>query len=356
MALQILWADDEIDLLKPHIMFLEQKGFEVDTINNGAEAIDMAKEKSYDLIFLDENMPGISGLEALSEIKKIRPSTPIIMITKSEEEHIMESAIGKNISDYLIKPVNPNQILLSIKKNIDQSRLVSEETTSSYQQEFRQIGMRLMDRLDIQDWKELNEKLIYWDLKMDKSNDKSMQEIFQMQKKEANQLFSRFIEKNYLDWINGTSDETPILSHTLFSKKIAPFIDDKKTFLIVVDNLRLDQWKVLKPIFSQYFAVEEEDSYFSILPTATQYSRNAIFAGLMPSEIRKRFPNEWVEEEDEGGKNNSEDIFLKDQLKRLGKNYKTSYNKITNNTKGKKLVDNFNDLLQNDFNVLISFA
>ena len=353
MALQILWADDEIDLLKPHIMFLEQKGFEVDKINNGAEAIDMVNEKNYDLIFLDENMPGISGLEALGEIKKIRPSIPIIMITKSEEEHIMESAIGKNISDYLIKPVNPNQILLSIKKNIDKSRLISEETTSSYQQEFRQIGMRLMDRLDINDWKELNEKLIYWDLKMDKSNDKSMQEIFQMQKKEANLLFCRFIEKNYLNWVNGTADETPILSHTLFTKKIAPFIDDKKTFLIVVDNLRYDQWKVLKPIFNQYFTIEDEDSYFSILPTATQYSRNSIFAGLMPSEIRKRFPNEWVEEEEEGGKNNSEDVFLNDQLKRLGKNLKTSYNKITNNTKGKKLVDNFNDLLQNDFNTIV---
>jgi len=353
MALQILWADDEIDLLKPHIMFLEQKGFEVDIINNGSEAIDMVKDKSYDLVFLDENMPGISGLEALTEIKKIRANLPVIMITKSEEEHIMESAIGKNISDYLIKPVNPNQILLSIKKNIDKSRLVSEETTSSYQQEFRKIGMRLMDRLDLNDWKELNEQLIYWDLQMDKSNDKSMQEIFRMQKKEANQLFSRFIEKNYLDWVNGIADEIPVLSHTLFKKKIAPYIDDKKTFLIVVDNLRYDQWKVLKPIFNQYFTVEEEDSYYSILPTATQYSRNAIFAGLMPSEIRKRFPNEWVEEEDEGGKNNSEDVFLLDQMKRLGKTMKTSYNKITNNTKGKKLVDNFNDLLQNDFNTIV---
>ncbi|MEN9002606.1 MAG: response regulator, partial [Flavobacteriales bacterium] len=204
MAAKILWADDEIDLLKPHIMFLEQKEFEVDTINNGAEAIEMVENKNYDIVFLDENMPGISGLEALSEIKRLRPSLPVIMITKSEEEAIMESAIGKDISDYLIKPVNPNQILLSIKKNIDQSRLVSEETTSSYQQEFRQIAMRLMDRLDIEDWKEMNDSLAYWELKMDKSNDKSMSEIFEMQKKEANQQFSKFIEENYLSWLNGT--------------------------------------------------------------------------------------------------------------------------------------------------------
>ena len=198
MAVRILWADDEIDLLKPHIMFLEQRECKVDTINNGGEAIDMVKENPYDIVFLDENMPGISGLEALTEIKKLRPNLPIIMITKSEEESIMESAIGKDIADYLIKPVNPNQILLSIKKNIDKTRLVSEETTSSYQQEFRKIGMRLMDRLDIEDWKELNEQLVYWELQMDKSEDKSMMEIFEMQKKEANQLFGRFIENNWV--------------------------------------------------------------------------------------------------------------------------------------------------------------
>ena len=353
MAVRILWADDEIDLLKPHIMFLEQRDCEVDTINNGSEAIDMVKENTYDIVFLDENMPGISGLEALTEIKRVSPNLPIIMITKSEEESIMESAIGKNISDYLIKPVNPNQILLSIKKNIDKSRLVSEETTSSYQQEFRKIGMKLMDRLDIQDWKELNEQLIYWELQMDKSKDKSMMEIFEMQKKEANQLFARFIEKNYLSWLNGTSDETPILSHTLFNKKIAPHVREKSTFLIVIDNFRYDQWKVLKPYLSESFDIEEEETYFSILPTATQYARNAIFAGLMPSEIRKRFPNKWVEEEDEGGKNNFEEDFLLDQLKRLGINKKTSYTKITTNQKGKKLVDNFSDLLKNEFNVIV---
>jgi DNA-binding response OmpR family regulator len=353
MAANILWADDEIDLLKPHIMFLEQKGYAVDTSNNGDEAIDMVKDKHYDLVFLDENMPGISGLETLTEIKKLKPALPIIMITKSEEETLMETAIGRNISDYLIKPVNPNQILLSIKKNIDQNRLISEETTSSYQQEFRQIGMKLMDRLDIDDWKDLYKELVYWDLKMDKSNDKSMEEIFSMQKKEANLLFCRFIENNYLDWINGTADETPVLSNSLFSKKVAPHIDDKKTFLIVVDNFRYDQWKVLQPIINKLFTIEEEDSYFSILPTATQYARNSIFAGLMPSEIRRRFPDKWVEEEDEGGKNNFEQDFLLDQLKRLGKNLKTSYNKITNFTKGKKLLDNFDNLFNNDFNVIV---
>lgn len=353
MAANILWADDEIELLKPHIMFLEQKGYHVDTINNGDEAIDMVKENKYDLVFLDENMPGLTGLETLTEIKKLSPSLPIIMITKSEEEHIMETAIGRNISDYLIKPVNPNQILLSIKKNVDKSRLVSEETTSSYQQEFRQISMRLMDRLDIYDWKKLFEDLVYWDLKMDQSSDKSMSEIFTMQKKEANQQFCKYFEDNYLEWLTDQSDEIPVLSHTLISKKVAPYINDNKTFFLVIDNLRYDQWKVMQPVFNKYFTVEEEDMYFSILPTATQYARNSLFAGLMPSEIKKRFPNKWVEEYEEGSKNNFEEDFLLENLKRLGKNVKTSYNKITNLNKGKKLVENFSDLLQNDFNVIV---
>lgn len=353
MAANILWADDEIELLKPHILFLEQKGYSVDTINNGDEAIDMVKEKGYDLVFLDENMPGLTGLETLTEIKKIKPSLPIIMITKSEEETIMETAIGRNISDYLIKPVNPNQILLSIKKNVDKSRLVSEETTSSYQQEFRQISMKLMDRLDIDDWKKLYDELVYWDLKMDESSDKSMAEIFHMQKKEANQQFCKFIEENYLDWINGQSDEVPVLSHNLISKKVAPHLKGNKTFLLVIDNLRYDQWKIMQPIFSEYFIIEEDEMYYSILPTATQYARNSIFAGLMPSEIKRRFPKLWKDEDEEGSKNNHEEDFLLDQLKRLGQTVKTSYNKITNLEKGKKLVESFNDLLQNDFNVVV---
>ncbi len=353
MAANILWADDEIELLKPHILFLEQKGYSVDTINNGDEAIDMVKEKGYDLVFLDENMPGLTGLETLTEIKKIKPSLPIIMITKSEEETIMETAIGRNISDYLIKPVNPNQILLSIKKNVDKSRLVSEETTSSYQQEFRQISMKLMDRLDIDDWKKLYDELVYWDLKMDESSDKSMAEIFHMQKKEANQQFCKFIEENYLDWINGQSDEVPVLSHNLISKKVAPHLKGNKTFLLVIDNLRYDQWKIMQPIFSEYFTIEEDEMYYSILPTATQYARNSIFAGLMPSEIKRRFPKLWKDEDEEGSKNNHEEDFLLDQLKRLGQTVKTSYNKITNLEKGKKLVESFNDLLQNDLNVVV---
>ncbi|MEY4659503.1 MAG: hypothetical protein RJB36_1269 [Bacteroidota bacterium] len=349
---KILWADDEIELLKPHILFLEAKGYHVDSVTNGQDAIEKALEKNYDIIFLDENMPGLTGLETLFQIKEQKPLVPIVMITKSEEEHIMEEAIGSKIADYLIKPVNPNQILLSIKKNLDQSKLVSQKTNSNYQQEFRQLGMQLMGRMDADEWKEFYAKLVYWELELDRIEDSGMREIFDMQKKEANKLFCDFIEDNYLDWVNGTED-SPQMIHTLVKDKIAPFIGKEKTAVLVIDNLRFDQWKMIEPILSRYFSKEEEEIVFSILPTATHYARNAFFAGLLPSEIEKRFPNLWKNEEDEGGKNMHEKEFLDAQLKRLGKNVKWSYNKITNVEAGKKLSDTFHTWKENDVNFIV---
>jgi CheY-like chemotaxis protein len=352
MHVKILWADDEIELLKPHILFLESKGYVVDSVNNGMDAVEKNQETTYDIIFLDENMPGISGLDALARIKESKPLVPVVMITKSEEEHIMEEAIGSKIADYLIKPVNPNQILLSIKKNLDQSKLVSQKTNANYQQEFRQLGLLLNGRLDAQEWIELYAKLVFWELELEQIEDSGMREILEMQKKEANNLFARFIETNYLDWLNGVG-ESPQLIHTVMKDRIAPLIGPEKLAVLVIDNLRFDQWKMLEPIFSKYFAVESEDIIYSILPTATHYARNAFFAGLMPSEIEKKFPNLWKSEEDEGGKNLHEKDFLDANLKRLGKNVKWSYNKITNFDAGKKLADNFNQLKDNDVNFIV---
>jgi CheY-like chemotaxis protein len=349
---KILWADDEIELLKPHILFLEAKGYSVDPVTNGMDAIDKVQEKAYDIIFLDENMPGISGLEALAKIKEINPLVPVVMITKSEEEYIMEEAIGSKIADYLIKPVNPNQILLSIKKNLDHSKLVSQKTNSNYQQDFRQLGMLLNGRLDAQEWSDLYAKLVFWELELDKIEDSGMREILEMQKKEANHLFADFIEDNYLDWMNGTED-APQMIHSLLKDKIAPKIGSEKLAVLVIDNLRYDQWKMVEPIFTKYFVKEEEEIIYSILPTATHYARNAFFAGLLPSEIEKRFPNLWKNEEDEGGKNMHEKDFLEANLKRLGKNVKWSYNKITNVEAGKKLGDSFNTIKDNDVNFIV---
>lgn len=353
MSVKILWADDEIDLLKPHVIFLEDKGYEVATVTNGEDAVDAVAESDFDIIFLDENMPGLTGLETLERIKSTHPSVPVIMITKSEEESIMEDAIGRKISDYLIKPVNPKQILLSVKKNLDTARLVGEQTTSNYQREFRQIGMRLSERLDTNDWKEVYKNLVYWEIELQNSNDESMLDILTMQKSEANSQFCKFVENNYDSWVAGEGDDVPLMSHNLIKDKVIPYIGEKPLFLIVIDNLRYDQWRTIRPALRQKFVSEEEELFYSILPTATQYARNAIFAGLLPSEIEKRHPQLWKNDEDEGGKNMHEEEFLLANLQRLGKSVRTSYNKITNLNAGKKLSDSFSNLMSNQLNVIV---
>ena len=301
-SIQILWVDDEIDLLKPHILFLEQKGYNLTSCTNGTDAIELVKNSNFDIIFLDENMPGINGLETLSEIKQLQANLPVVMITKSEEEYIMEEAIGSKIADYLIKPVNPNQILLSIKKNLDHSRLISEKTTSNYQQEFRKISMDLMSVNSHEDWVELYKKLVHWELELENINDSSMLEILESQKSEANNLFYKFIKKNYQEYL--TSSNRPTFSHTMFKNYVVPNLSgDQGILWIVIDNLRYDQYRMLEPLINNYYKKEEEYSYYSILPTATQYARNAIFSGLMPSEMEKKYPKLWKNDIDEGGKN-----------------------------------------------------
>ncbi|WP_435255609.1 response regulator [Tenacibaculum sp. A30] len=350
--IHILWVDDEIDLLKPHILFLEKKDYKVTTCTNGADAIDMVDENNFDIVFLDENMPGISGLEALSEIKQKNPNLPVVMITKSEEEYLMEEAIGSKIADYLIKPVNPNQILLSLKKNLDHSRLVSEKTTSNYQQEFRKISMDLAMVNSYEEWSELYKKLVHWELELEDINDTGMLEILESQKSEANSQFFKFIKKKYQNWL--TSNDKPTFSHTLFKDYVVPNLSKEQGVLwVVIDNLRYDQYRVLEPFINNYYKKEEEYSYYSILPTATQYARNAIFSGLMPSEMEKRFPKDWKNDTDEGGKNLFEAEFLDDQIKRLGLDIKHEYYKIVSLKSGKDLADNYNGTKQNDLTAVV---
>lgn len=352
--ISLLWADDEIELLKPHLLFLQQKGYEVSTAKSGDEALDLAREKNFDVVLLDENMPGLSGLETLTRLKSFRSEVPVIMITKSEEEHIMDDAIGSKIADYLIKPVNPNQILLSLKKTLDNKRLVGEKTNVSYRQAFQEISGMLYNELNLAEWNELYRKIVFWELEIDNSPDKSMLEVLRMQKLEANNKFAKFVEKNYLKWLNGTADEAPLMSHTLVKNKLIPEIDkNESVFFIVIDNLRYDQWKVIQPILADIYKTESEDLFYSILPTATQYARNALFAGLLPTEIQKKFPDMWLNDEDEGLKNQFEEQFMQAQLKRLGKDVKMSYNKITNHNAGKKLSENISNLLQNKLNIIV---
>ncbi|MFZ4463785.1 MAG: PglZ domain-containing protein [Bacteroidales bacterium] len=353
--ISILWADDEINLLKPHILFLEQKGYEVVTINNGDEALDLVRSRPFDIVFLDENMPGLSGIETLEKIKTEYPNLPVVMITKSEEESIMEDAIGSNIADYLIKPVKPNQILLSLKRNLENKKLVSEKATQSYQQEFRSIGTELSGRPDFNEWVEIYRKLVRWEIDLEKSKDDGIIEVLRMQQDEANSLFSKFIERNYIDWIKGKSTDKPVMSHTLLKDKILPKLDqtDKPVFVLLIDNLRYDHWKAIQPMIEEFFRVENDEIYFSILPSTTQYARNALFSGLMPTEIRKKFPKYWVDEEEEGTKNQFEGELLGEQLRRYGKDIKYSYNKVLNLNVGKKLVENLPNLMGNKLNVIV---
>ncbi|MBC5993343.1 T9SS response regulator signal transducer PorX [Pontibacter cellulosilyticus] len=351
----ILWADDEIDLLKPHILFLEDKGYDITPVNSGADAIEEFREKSFDIVFLDENMPGISGLETLNELKIIRPSVPVIMITKSEEEHIMEEAIGSKITDYLIKPLNPNQILLSVKKVLDNKRLVSEKTNMSYQRDFRQLGMAFGERLSPGEWADIYKKLVFWELEIDETENKSMADVINMQKDEANSNFARFIMDNYEDWINGDSDDAPLMSHQLFKERVFPMMKEsnRPVFFVLIDNLRYDQWKILEPLISEYFTVDSEEMFYSILPTTTAYARNAIFSGMLPTDIAKKYPNMWVSDDEEEGKNLHEADFLDIQFQQNKVTDKHSYHKITNVQAGRDLLNKFSNLDSNKLNVIV---
>ena len=350
--IKVLWVDDEIDLLKPHIIFLEKKNYKVTTAQSGTEALEEINKDNFDVVFLDENMPGLTGLETLSEIKEQQASLPVIMITKSEEEYIMEEAIGSKIADYLIKPVNPHQILLSLKKTLDHSRLISQKTTSNYQQEFRKIAMDLSMVNTFEEWADMYQKLVYWEIELEGIDDSGMFEILESQKSEANTQFCKFIEKNYPSWFDGSAD-APTMSHTLFKEKILPQIKTQKTLLVVVDNLRYDQWKAFEPFLNNTYKKTSEELYYSILPTATQYARNAIFSGLMPSEMEKLHPDYWLNDTDEGGKNMFEKDFLSAQLKRLGLNVDWSYHKISSLKQGKKLSDNFRSHKNEDLTVVV---
>ena len=351
---KILWIDDEIDFLKVQILFLEQKGHQIETSNNGEDALEILQEKKFDIIFLDEHMPGLTGLEILPDIKNLAPTTPVVMITKSEAEDIMDEAIGSKISDYLIKPVNPNQILLSIKKNIDNRRLVSKKTTNKYQTEFSKLGMEINQIKTIKEWSDVYKKLIYWELELDKTNDQAMDDILIMQKDEANNAFARFIKSNYIKWMEEDNEDRPLFTFDVFKKSIFPSLDNnEKVFLLVIDNLRFDQWKTFQPLISNYLQLEKEEIIYSMLPTATQYARNAMFAGLKPLQIAEMFPDLWSPEEEEGGKNEYERELVQTLFKRYRRDVKFSFNKVFNDFHGKKILQNLKNYLKNDLNIIV---
>lgn len=347
----LLWIDDEIELLKAHILFLEKKGYVVETVTNGQDALEKCATTTFDLILLDENMPGLSGLETLSRIKEINPITPVVMVTKSEEENIMDQAIGSKIADYLIKPVNPTQILLTLKKNIHKKEIQTEVAQNAYQQNFGKIGMQISDSLTFEDWKEVYKRLVYWELELSET-DSSMNEMLNMQKAEANLAFSKFVYRHYEQWINAP-EERPLMSPDIFKTKIFPLLNQgDKIFLVVLDNFRYDQWRILSSELADFFTIDE-DIYCSILPTATQYARNAIFSGLMPNKIAEMFPDLWVDEDEEEGKNLNEAPLIQTQLDRYRRKNTFSYHKINDSASVEKLISQFNQLEKYDLNVVV---
>ena len=361
----LLWVDDEIEQLKAHLMFLEKKGYEVVTVSNGPDAIDQCRERNFDMVLLDEQMPGLSGLETLQKIKELQPALPVVMVTKSEEENIMEQAIGQKIADYLIKPVNPNQILLALKKNIHRREIETEVTQSQYQQNFQQIAMQIMDCREWKDWADVYRRLVHWELELS-STDSNMTEMLAMQKEEANNGFAKFIKKNYLDWVaslspnspnrpNGSNSPNPrpVLSPEIFKTKIFPLLSSgQRVFLVVLDNFRYDQWRMLAQELSGDFDIDE-DLYCSILPTATQYARNAIFSGLMPNKIAEMFPKLWVDEDEEEGKNLNEEPLIQTQLERYRRKETFSYHKINSSADAERFMQQWRNLERHQLNVVV---
>ena len=352
--IKILWVDDEIELLKPHFLFLKDKGYLTTACNNGQDALLMLQKNRFDVVLLDENMPGLGGLETLNEIKLSSPNLPVIMITKNEEEQIMEEAIGAKISDYLIKPVNPNQILLALKKLFEHKNLIAEKTIINYQKAFQKISKSIYELQNHEDWSDFYIKMLYWEMELEDLDDLAMLEIFQNQMKEANRLFAKFIENHYEDWI--VNESGPLMSHQILKKKLFPLLKNesgKTTLMVVIDNLRFDQWKMIAPIIENHYQIEEETTYFSILPTATHYARNAIFSGMMPLEMQKIHPDLWVNENEEVGKNLNEAKFLKAQLDRNGIKSQFSYSKITNLKAGRELAQSLNNQKKGDLVVVV---
>ena len=348
----LLWVDDEIEMLRAHIIFLEKKGYDVTTVNNGNDAIEECRKRNFDLVLLDEMMPGITGLETLQQIKDISPSTPIVMVTKSEEENIMDQAIGQKIADYLIKPVNPSQILLALKKNIHKKQIVTEVTQTGYRKEFQDIAMRIMDCNTWDDWKDIYRRLVRWELELS-SADSDMTEMLQMQKEEANNSFAKFVRKNYLSWVAPGTTQRPLMSPDIFKKCVFPAVNNgERVFLVVIDNFRYDQWRTLAQDIGEMFDVNE-DMYMSILPTATQYARNAIFSGLMPEQIERMFPDLWVDEDEEEGKNINEEPLVRTQIERYRRHDTFSYHKINDSAAAERLVERLGELKKNDINVVV---
>ena len=338
-ARKILWADDEIELLRSHQLFLNDKGFEVTPVNNGEDAVAMVQQENFDIVLLDEMMPGLDGLQTLEQIKQLNSNIPIIMITKSEEEHLMDEAIGRRIDDYLTKPVNPSQIFMACKKLLDSRQIRQSQAGQVYVSKATQIQQWLAGGVTWKTWIDLHLLLCEWDIEIRRLGDKSLHGMVDDQKRECNQEFGRFVERNYAEWIEN-EDNSPPMSVDVVPEFVYPYLEaGRQVFFIVVDCLRLDHWLIMEPVLSEFFDVKRHYHY-SILPTATPYSRNAIFSGLFPSEIERKYGNVWANAQDESSLNRNEHRYIDEQLAEMGFSPQTSshYVKVINAGEGQSLT------------------
>jgi CheY-like chemotaxis protein len=360
---KILWVDDEIDLLRPHIMLLEHRGYDIATATNGNDAVELFRRESPDLVFLDETMVGMNGLETLAKFKDMDASIPVVMVTKNEAETLMEEAIGRKINDYLTKPVNPAQILAACKKFLESEKITSQKFTQDYLQGFADITRRMMDSLAWNDWVDIYAKLVNWSMELDKFPDLGLAETLANQWRECNAEFGQFIEDNYKSWLhNPDAPTTPLLSPKITDKFVLPHLKpsegkpaDAPVFFFVVDCMRLDQWMLMEEMLRPLFNIRK-DYYCSILPTATPYARNAIFAGLFPSDIQKHYPQFWM---DGNGDDHSQNKFEKDLLlkllerRRIKLKNDVKYVKIIDTDFGKKIEGEILSYAKNHLNAIV---
>jgi len=341
-AKKILWVDDEIDSLKPHMLFLEKRGYNVTGAVSGDDAIELVREHSFDLVLLDEMMPGKDGLTTLEEIKELRPHLPVVMVTKSEEESLMDQAIGQKIDDYLVKPVNPSQVLSVIKRRLESKRIISSSTMQRYIAEINRFNQKLYGAQVPEDWHEAARILATWNLELDQNNDVGLEQMLEGTRKEWSNEFTKYLEREYQGWLH--TDDRPTLSPDITGKYVIPHLKEgRKVVLIVVDCMRLDQWMLVEPLIAEYFDIKR-DYYFSILPSATPFARNALFAGLFPDDIQKAYPDLYSSGA-EGSLNRNEAELLKDNLARnnLAETSSVKYVKIYDNTEGEQVAKRIAD-------------
>jgi DNA-binding response OmpR family regulator len=334
----ILWVDDEVESLSSHILFLQEQGFNVEKAAHGDDALALLQRTAYGVVLLDEQMPGRRGLDLFRAIRALDLTLPVVMVTKSEEPATLKDAIGADISDYLVKPVNPRQVLSVVTRILEGDRIRQQRLSRDFATRFRELEARRAGVLDWRSWTELVVELAEWEFRLGQAEEPGLSEALQSLQASLRQDFARFIDQQYAGWLRGTRADRPPLSVDIVPEFVEPALrQHKKALLVVVDCLRLDQWEAIRPLISTRFDVETS-YYFSIVPTATPFARNAIFSGLLPAALQAAHPH-WWRDQDESSLNAHEHELLSAQLeRRYGRQIPVRYEKVFTAADGEALL------------------